>query len=191
MYKSSTGKALKVGCSVEFLTILHNLTLLQVYRLISAIIFDMKRRAAMPAILGGMIAAVQKGYIQKMLKESAQEKQREVERGDRLIVGVNELVIPPEEDFQIPIQELKVEDSEEIATRMEEWKKTRNTVLLQKNMAQLYSDAKQEDRYNLMPSIIEAVKAYATAGEIIGVIRTARGLCYDPLETIDCPFDFD
>ncbi len=140
--------------------------------------------------LGGMIAAVQKGYIQKMLKESAQEKQREVERGDRLIVGVNELVIPPEEDFQIPIQELKVEDSEEIATRMEEWKKTRNTVLLQKNMAQLYSDAKQEDRYNLMPSIIEAVKAYATAGEIIGVIRTARGLCYDPLETIDCPFDF-
>ena len=41
-----------------------------------------------------------------------------------------------------------------------------------------------------MHSIIEAVKAYATAGEIIGVIRKARGLSYDPLDMIDCPFDF-
>jgi len=141
--------------------------------------------------LGGMIASVQKGFIQKMLKDSAQEKQREVERGDRLIVGVNELVIPPEEDFQIPIQELKSEDSEEIAARMEEWKKTRNMPLLQKTITQLYLDAKKEDRHNLMPSIIEAVKAYATAGEMIGVIRKARGLNYDPLETIDCPFNLD
>lgn len=139
---------------------------------------------------GGMIAAVHKGYIQKMLKETAQERQREVERGDRLIVGVNELVIPPEEDFQIPIQELKAEDSEEIANRMEEWKKTRNRPLLQETMAQLHSDAKRGDRHNLMPCIIDAVKAYATAGEIIGVIRKGRGLSYDPLEMIDCPFDF-
>jgi len=139
--------------------------------------------------LGGMIAAVQKGYVQKMLKDSAQEKQREVERGDRLIVGVNELVIPPEEDFQIPIQELKAEDSEQIAGRMEEWKKSRDMPLLQKGIKQLYLDAKKEDRYNLMPSIIEAVKAYATAGEMIGVIRKARGLTYDPLEMIECPFD--
>jgi len=141
--------------------------------------------------LGGMIASVQKGFIQKMLKDSAQEKQREVERGDRLIVGVNELVIPPEEDFQIPIQELKSEDSEQIASRMEEWKKTRNMPLLEKTITQLYLDAKKEDRHNLMPSIIEAVKAYATAGEMIGVIRKARGLNYDPLETIDCPFNLD
>jgi methylmalonyl-CoA mutase N-terminal domain/subunit len=132
---------------------------------------------------GGMIAAVQKGYVQEMLRESAQEKHKEVERGDRLIVGVNELVIPPEEDFQIPIQELKAGDSEGIARRMEEWKKTRNMPLIEEKMAELYSDAKKEDRYNLMPSIIEAVKAYATAGEIMGVIRKARGLSYDPLET--------
>jgi len=40
-----------------------------------------------------------------------------------------------------------------------------------------------------MPSIIEAVKAYGTAGEIMGVIRMAHGFHYDPLEMIDCPFD--
>ncbi|NQT57284.1 MAG: hypothetical protein HQ551_13760 [Desulfobacteraceae bacterium] len=141
--------------------------------------------------LGGMIAAIQKGYIQDMLKKSALEKHREVENGDRLVVGVNNLVLPPEEDFQIPIQELEAGDSEDIARRMEEWKKTRNMPLIEEKMAQLYSDAKKENRYNMMPSIIEAVKAYATAGEIMGVIRKARGLSYDPLKTIHCPFDFE
>jgi methylmalonyl-CoA mutase N-terminal domain/subunit len=141
--------------------------------------------------LGGMLAAVRKGYIQEILKESAQEKHREVERGDRLIVGVNELVLPPEEDYQIPIQELKAGDSEDIARRMEEWKKTRNMSLIKEKMAELYSDAKKEDRYNLMPSIFEVVKAYATAGEIMGVIRKARGLSYDPFEMVDCPFDLE
>ncbi len=141
--------------------------------------------------MGGMIAAIEKGYIDDILKESAREKHREVEKGDRLIVGVNELVIPPEEDFQIPIQKLEVSDSEGIARRMEEWKKTRNMPLIEETLRQLYSDAKKEDRYNLMPSIIEAVKAYATSGEMIGVIRKARGLSYDPLEKIDCPIDLE
>jgi methylmalonyl-CoA mutase N-terminal domain/subunit len=140
---------------------------------------------------GGMIAAVQKGYIYEMMRESAQEKHREVERGDRLVVGVNEWVLPPEEDDPIPIQELKTGDSEAIAKRMEQWKKTRHKPLLEETLAHLYWDAKKEDRHNLMPSIIEAVKAYATAGEIMGVIRKARGLNYDPLEMIDCPFCFE
>jgi methylmalonyl-CoA mutase N-terminal domain/subunit len=141
--------------------------------------------------LGGMTKAIEKGFIQDMLKESAQKKHNEIENGDRLIVGVNTLVMPPEEDFPIPIQELKAGDSEAIAKRTEEWKKTRNMSLLDDAIAALYADAKKDNRYNLMPSIIEAVKAYATVGEIIGVIRKARGLSYDTLETIDCPFDLD
>lgn len=139
--------------------------------------------------LGGMIAATQKGYIQDMLKEAALEKQKEVESRDRLIVGVNDSVMPSEEDFEIPIQEVHATDSEKIARRMEEWKKTRNVSLLEERLRQLHSDAKKEDKYNLMPSLIEAVKAYATAGEIMGVIRQARGLSYDPLEMIECPFE--
>jgi methylmalonyl-CoA mutase N-terminal domain/subunit len=138
---------------------------------------------------GGMIAAVQKGFIQDMLRESAQKKQKEVENRERLIVGVNELVIPPEADFDIPIQEVNRADSENIAREMEAWKQTRNVDLLNDAIVQLYTDAKKEDRYNLMPGIIEAVKAYATAAEIIGVIRKARGLPYDPLEVIACPFE--
>jgi methylmalonyl-CoA mutase N-terminal domain/subunit len=138
---------------------------------------------------GGMIAAVKKGYIHNMMEESARKKQQEIESGERLIVGVNELVIPPEEEDAIPIQAVEASDSEKIALRMENWKKTRDIPLLKERMAQLYDDAKKDGKYNLMPSVIEAVKAYGTAGEIIGVIRKAYGFHYDPLEMIDCPFD--
>ncbi len=138
---------------------------------------------------GGMIAAVKKGFIHNMMEGSARKKQQEIESGERLIVGVNELVIPPEEDDEIPIQSVASSDSEEIAHRMEGWRKTRNIPLLKEKITQLYHDAKKGDNYNLMPSIIEAVKAYGTAGEIIGVIRMAYGYHYDPLEMIDCPFN--
>jgi len=141
--------------------------------------------------MGGMIAAVENGYIKDMVEEAMRARHREVESGDRVIIGVNKLVIPPEEDFEIPIQEVKPEDSEKIARRMEEWKKTRNMGPIEESLSQLYEDAKKEDRYNLMPSIIEAVKAYATAGEVMGVIRQARGLSYDPFNMIECLFNFE
>ncbi len=138
---------------------------------------------------GGMIAAVKKGYIHDMMVESARKKQKEIESGERLIVGVNELVIPPEEEDDIPIQSVEAGDSEEIARRMENWRKTRDIPLLRDKIAQLYADARKDGTCNLMPSIIEAVRAYGTAGEIMGVIRMAHGFHYDPLEMIDCPFD--
>ena len=141
--------------------------------------------------MGGMIAAVEGGYIQDMVEEAMRERHREVESGDRVIIGVNKLAIPPEEDFEIPIQEVNAEDSEKIARRMEEWKKTRNMGLIKESLSQLYEDSKKENKYNLMPSIIEAVKAYATAGEIMGVIRLGRGLSYDPFNMIDCPFSLE
>jgi len=140
--------------------------------------------------LGGMIAAVETGYIKDMVEDSMRKRHREVESGDRVIIGVNKLAIPPEEDFEIPIQEVNPEDSERIARRMEEWKKTRNAGLIEDSLSQLYEDAKKEDKFNLMPSIIEAVKAYATAGEVVGIIRMARGLSYDPFNMINCPFKF-
>src|SRR5208283_4098857 len=96
-----------------------------------------------------------------MVEDAMRERQREVESGERVIIGVNKLVIPPEEEFEIPIKEVKAEDSERIATRLEEWKKSRNINLINESLFELYKDAKKEDRYNLMPSIIEAVKNYA------------------------------
>ncbi len=140
--------------------------------------------------MGGIIAAIEKGYIQDMLREAMLERHREMENGDRTVVGVNKLVIPPEEDFEIPIKEVHAGESEKIARRLENWKKTRNMHLVEKRLFQLHKDAQKDERFNIMPSIIEAVRAYATAGEIMGVIRKARGLTYDPFNMIECPFEF-
>jgi len=138
--------------------------------------------------LGGMIAAIEKGYIQAMLREEANVKFREIDRKERLVVGVNHLVLPDEEGFEIPIQEVHAGDSDAIAARMEAWKKTRDLPLVAHTLGRLYADAQRGERFNLMPSIIEAVKTYATAGEVFGVIRKGRGLAYDPFGLIDCPF---
>lgn len=139
--------------------------------------------------LGGMIAAIEKGYIQNMLREEANKKFRELDSNERLVVGVNHLPLPAgEEDFPIPVQEVHASDSEEIAARMQQWKQTRDVELVNRTLTRLHEDARRGERFNLMPSIIEAVKAYATAGEVMGVIRMARGLDYDPFKMIDCPF---
>lgn len=140
--------------------------------------------------MGGMIAAIRKGFIQEMLIDESNKKFRELDTKERLVVGVNHLVIPAEDDFEIPIKEVHANDCEKIARRMEDWKKTRDMAAVTERLASLHADAKKGDRFNLMPSIIEAVKVYATAGEISGVIRMARGLSYDPLDVIACPYNF-
>lgn len=100
-------------------------------------------------------------------------------------------MIPEEEDFEIPIQELHSAESEAIGQRMAQWKKTRDMPALAASLHRLHSDAKKGDRFNLMPPIIDAVKRYATAGEVIGTIRMARGLSYDPFNMIDCPYSYN
>jgi methylmalonyl-CoA mutase N-terminal domain/subunit len=139
---------------------------------------------------GGLVAAMEKGYVQEMLKKEANLKFRELNSKERLIVGVNHLAIAPEEEmFQVPVQELDVSDSDAIARRTAQWKETRNREAVAASVRRLHADALKGDRFNLMPAIIDAVKAYATAGEIMGVIRMARGLKYDPLDTIGCAFE--
>lgn len=139
--------------------------------------------------VGGMIAAVRKGYITDILQAEANKKYLEIDRKERLVVGVNHLVIPPEDEYPVPIQEVHPDsDAESIARRMEQWKKTRDQKAVEERLARLHVDAKRGERFNLMPAIIEAVKVYATAGEISGVIRLGRGLTYDPFDMIQCPF---
>lgn len=142
--------------------------------------------------LGGLVAAIEKGHIEAMLKKESNIKFEELNSKQRLVVGVNHLAIPPEEEmFQVPVQELEVSDSAGIARRMADWKKTRDMPALEASVRRLHADAKKGERFNLMPAIIDAVKAYATAGEIIGVIRLARSLNYDPFDMIRCPFEFN
>jgi methylmalonyl-CoA mutase N-terminal domain/subunit len=138
---------------------------------------------------GGLVAAIESGYVEDMLKEEANKKFRELESKERLVVGVNHLAIAPEEEpFRIPVQAVDASDAEALAERMAAWKKTRSLAQVEASLRRLHADAGKGDRFNLMPAIIDAVKAYATAGEIFGAIRLARGLKYDPFDMVRCPF---
>jgi len=121
--------------------------------------------------MGGIIRAVEEGYPQKEIGESAYRYQREVEQGERLIVGVNAF----ESDRHEPVQILKIDDqvAEEQVARVRQVKAERNAAAVAEALAKVEAAARGSD--NLMPPVLEAVKAYATLGEISDVFRKVWG----------------
>ena len=121
--------------------------------------------------LGGAIRAVEKGYIQKEIQDSAYSYQKEVESGERIVVGVNKFQIEEEGHKDI----LKVDPEVERLQRekLKQLKDERDNKLVEDKLIRLKDAANTSE--NLMPYIIDAVKAYATLGEICGVLREVFG----------------
>ncbi|MGZ6076643.1 MAG: acyl-CoA mutase large subunit family protein [Myxococcaceae bacterium] len=121
--------------------------------------------------MGGIIRAVEEGYPQKEIGESAYRYQREVEQGERLIVGVNAF----QSEEHAPVQILKIEErvAEEQVARIREVKAERNAAAVTAALAKVEAACRGTE--NLMPPVLEAVKAYATLGEISDVFRKVWG----------------
>ncbi|HUM13138.1 MAG TPA: methylmalonyl-CoA mutase family protein [Myxococcaceae bacterium] len=121
--------------------------------------------------MGGIIRAVEEGYPQKEIGESAYRFQREVEEGERLIVGVNAFQSEQHE----PVQILKIDEqvAEGQIARLGQVKAERNAAAVAAALAKVEVAARGTG--NLMPPVLEAVKAYATLGEISDVFRKVWG----------------
>ena len=76
----------------------------------------------------------------------------------------------------------------EISRNFTEFKKSRDNKRVEKALHNLYNDAKKGDKFNLIPTMIEAYKSYATSAEIWGTVRYAYGASYDPLNVIEFPY---
>ncbi|AIF69621.1 methylmalonyl-CoA mutase [Palaeococcus pacificus DY20341] len=128
--------------------------------------------------MGGMMRAIERGYIQKEIADSAYKYQREVEEKKRIIVGVNEFVVEEELDVEI----LKVDPSirEKQIERLKKLKASRDNKKVQEALDALRKAAEKED-VNLMPYIIEAHKHLATLGEVTDVLREVWGEYRAPL----------
>ena len=122
--------------------------------------------------LGGAVAAIEKGYIQKEIQDSAYKWQMDVESGARVIVGVNKFQVQEE----APKNLLKVDASvgEKQKAKVEAMKAKRDNAAVQAALAEL-KKACADEHENLMPHILAAVKTYATLGEICGVMREVFG----------------
>jgi len=121
--------------------------------------------------MGGIVRAVEEGYPQKEIGESAYRYQREVEEGERLIVGVNAF----QSDREEPIQILKIDEkvAEDQVALLKWVKAERNAKAVATALAKVEAACRGSD--NLMPPVLEAVKAYATLGEISDVFRKVWG----------------
>ncbi|MBW1764810.1 MAG: methylmalonyl-CoA mutase [Deltaproteobacteria bacterium] len=120
---------------------------------------------------GGVVSCIEEGFIQRQIENSAYEYQKEVEKGERVIVGVNEFEI--EENVRPPL--LKIDPSiEQAQVRKTEYvRRNRDNKKVGNSLVRLEGAAKKT--VNLMPFILDAVKEYATLGEVCNVLRGVFG----------------
>lgn len=123
--------------------------------------------------IGGAPEAIDKGYIQKEIQDSAYKWQMDVEAGRKVIVGVNKFVTEEE----MPKNLLRVDGSvgELQRKKIEALKAKRDNEAVATKLATLKVACAEDESTNLMPLILDAVRAYATEGEICGVMREVFG----------------
>jgi methylmalonyl-CoA mutase, N-terminal domain len=129
--------------------------------------------------LGGAAAAIEKGYIQREIQDSAYRYQKEIERNERVVVGVNRFQVEEEP----PKDLLRVDPAVRVSQieRLEKLKSERSNEKVKDILRDLRGAAGGKE--NLMPVILEAVRAYATLGEICDALRDVFGE-YQPVSTL-------
>jgi methylmalonyl-CoA mutase N-terminal domain/subunit len=128
--------------------------------------------------MGGMISAIEKGFPQREIREAAWQYQREIERRERVIVGVNAHVMDEEEPLDILVIDPAVEKRQ--IERVRQLRQSRDQERWRLALEALRQAAAEKE--NLMPPIINAVKAYATVGEICNALKEVFGEYQEPLE---------
>src|SRR4051812_26403679 len=121
--------------------------------------------------MGGMVDAIERGFPQKEIAESAYRFQQAVDRKEKVIVGVNDFV----QEDEPPIEILYIDESaaDTQLAKLERLKKTRNAEHVQRTLDALRRTA--TTKANLMPPILDAVRAYATVGEMCDALREVWG----------------
>jgi methylmalonyl-CoA mutase, N-terminal domain len=117
------------------------------------------------------LAAIEAGFQQRQIQESAYRVQQEIERGDRIVVGVNQF--RDETTTTPPIHRIDPEGERRQVAGLRRVRAERDPAAWQAALRRLEDVARGAD--NLLPPIVEAVKAYATVGEISDSLRVAWG----------------
>ena len=126
--------------------------------------------------MGGMVAAIEKGFPQREIQDSAYHYQKAVERRDQVIVGVNKYQM--EESSSIPILAIDESVREHQVERLDQARAKRDAGAVANALEKLKRAAHNKE--NTMPATIEAVRAYATLGEICAALRDVYGVYEEP-----------
>ncbi len=126
--------------------------------------------------MGGMVAAIEKGFPQREIQDSAYQYQKAVERGDQVIVGVNKYAM--EDEAQIPTLVIDESVRGHQVERLERTRSSRDSGAVTNALEKLKRAAQNAE--NTMPATIEAVRAYASLGEICSALRDVYGIYEEP-----------
>jgi methylmalonyl-CoA mutase N-terminal domain/subunit len=120
--------------------------------------------------MGGMLEAIERGWVQDKIHRSAYRWQREVESGERVVVGVNRYV---EDQVASPSFQHDPQIERQRATFLAAWRRDRETVAVESALSRLEKDARGTG--NLMPAILDALKMKVTLGEVCDTLRSVFG----------------
>ncbi|MCU0253533.1 MAG: methylmalonyl-CoA mutase family protein [Acidobacteria bacterium] len=123
--------------------------------------------------LGGIVAAIERGYPQKEIADASFRYQQQIDRGEKVIVGVNRYQIPAEDDTPIEILRIAQVVEERQLARLAEVRARRDGPAVERALARL-AEACRGDANTFEP-ILEAVRAYATVGEVAQTMKTVFG----------------
>jgi len=123
--------------------------------------------------LGGVVAAIEIGYFQKEIADAAYRYQKEVERKEKFIVGINEFV-EENEKVDIPILTVSPEVQKQQVKRLAELRQSRNQKAAEESLVAIKSAA--VDGRNLMPEFLKASQNYVTLGEMIAELKEVFGI---------------
>ena len=126
--------------------------------------------------LGGVIPAIEKGFYQREIAESAYKYQKEIDDKERFMVGVNKYKM--DEPIEIPILKMDEEGEQRQINRLKKLRKDRNNTKVDRNLEHLRKAANGNE--NLMPIILDCVHSYATLGETCDVLREVFGEYTEP-----------
>jgi len=127
--------------------------------------------------IGGIVKAIEDGLIQRMCAKGAYERQRQIDSGERVWVGANKYVSEGQE-WDVKLHEYDPSIRERQIKKLNQIRKERDDSKVQKSLKDLREAAASE--VNIVPLTLEAVKAYATIGEMTGVFREVFGEFKEP-----------
>ena len=122
--------------------------------------------------MGGMVAAIEKGYPQREIQDAAYDYQKAIEKKEKIIVGVNDFEVENEPPIEILLIDEDV--AERQISKLQELRRTRDNDRVQKTLARLETAARAEE--NTMFPILDCVRAYATLGEMCDTLRGVYGV---------------
>jgi len=123
--------------------------------------------------IGGVIPAIEAGYFQKEIADAAYRYQKEIEKKEKFIVGVNEF-IEPDEKVDIPILYISPEVEKKQRKRIAELKQNRSTETVEESLNEIKQTALNGN--NIMPVLIKAAHNYVTLGEMVNQLKEVYGI---------------